>query len=114
MNLILVFLISGIEHSLSDVAQGIPWQQSGAIRFFGTQAVGIIFEDAVIRAFVIRRFRPLTGTLSRFVGYLWVLIFLFWSTPVWIYPSLYRNTGEAKDMIVPFSAVRWVSGRLRY
>lgn len=38
-------------------------------------------------------------------GYVWVLFFLVWSTPVWIHPSIAANKGEAKDKILPFSVM---------
>ena len=42
---------------------------------------------------------------SRIAGYVWVFAFMVWSTPGWMYPSLYANKGEQKDMIVPYSVV---------
>ena len=42
---------------------------------------------------------------SRIAGYIWVFAFMVWSTPGWMYPSLYANKGEQKDMIVPYSVV---------
>ena len=107
--LFLTFLLSGIEHALSDVAQGLEWKQSGAVRFFCTQAVGIFAEDMIqaLYSSIIRgRRKPLLPQSAvTLLGYVWVVLFMVWSTPVWTYPSLYANKGEEKDTIVPFSFV---------
>ena len=112
-HLSLTFLCSGIEHALSDVAQGLPWGRSGAIQFFCTQATGIILEDALKNTFHSLvpngRKHVRLEAFSRTFGYVWVFIFMVWSTPVWIYPSLSANKGEAKDLIVPFSLIRFLS-----
>ncbi|KAL2037839.1 hypothetical protein N7G274_009313 [Stereocaulon virgatum] len=108
-HLFFTFLISGLMHVVSDFAQGLSWERSGAIRFFCTQTIGIIGEDAIRTSF--RQFLPnmkegsKPRTLYKFLGYVWVFIFLVWSTPSWIYPSLYENKGEEKDLIVPYSVV---------
>ena len=102
------FFISGLIHALTDLGRGLPWEQSGAIQFFTTQVVGIVTEDVVKRVC-----RPLSGTkndgltagLLKGIGYVWVVAFLVWSTPVWIYPSLYTDKGERKDQIIPYSVV---------
>ncbi len=88
---------------------GYTWEQSGSIRFFCTQAFGIILEDGVQALFG----RVLPGCketsayqlFSKAAGYVWVSAFMVWSTPGWMYPSLYANKGEQKDMIVPYSVV---------
>lgn len=51
--------------------------------------------------------------LLRVIGYLWVFVFLVWSTPVWIYPSLRMNKGEEKDAVVPFSLIGAVAYRVK-
>ncbi len=114
--LFLTFLLSGLEHSLSDVAQGLVWKQSGATRFFCTQATGIIVEDAVQALYrsITRdgRKAPIPQRVVFIVGYVWVFVFMVWSTPVWIYPSLHANKGEEKDLIVLFSPIRFLSRKL--
>ncbi len=55
-------------------------------------------------------------SLIRIFGYVYVFVFMVWSTPVWIYPSLYANKGEEKDRVVPYSvfgAVYEIIKRLR-
>ena len=69
-------------------------------KFFLLQAFGVMVEDAV---------QAMTGQLAitrpmrRFVGYMWVVVFLVWSTPVWMFPPM--RQGDSGQM-VPFSFVR--------
>ena len=111
-HLFLIFLISGIIHALQEVAQGISFWQSGAIRFFVTQVFGILLED-LARTQWVRLRKKLDGQTRRWgcapissaFGYIWVLLFLIWSTPVWIYPSIAASKGEPKDKVLPFSVI---------
>lgn len=75
-------------HVTSDLGAGIPRSQSGALRFFTTQALGIMLEDGVQEMY--RRIRGGTRSAlwSRVVGYVWVFLFLSWSTAAWQYPML--------------------------
>ena len=103
-------------HLVSDLAQGLAWKRSGATRFFCTQTIGIIGEDAIRTLF--RRFLPnkegsKPRTFYKVRGYVWVFIFLVWSTPSWIYPSMYENKGEEKDLVVPYSVFGLVNGALK-
>lgn len=105
--LLLTFVISGVFHQLADVAAGVPWWQGRAVPFFAMQAVGICLEDTVqgIYRWIYGRkrtdARP-TGWKLWF-GSCWVLLWLFWTTPLWAYPVMQRASGEA---IIPFSVVR--------
>jgi len=47
LKIILTFIISGLIHAAADIAGGIPFEKQGTIRFFVTQAFGIIIEDTV-------------------------------------------------------------------
>lgn len=115
--LFFIFIFSGIMHAASDLAQGTPWRDSAAIHFFATQAFGVLLEDAARQA--IQYMRPKMARkieqmfLLRVIGYLWVFVFLVWSTPVWIYPSLRMNKGEEKDAVVPFSLIGAVAYRVK-
>lgn len=99
-------------HALNELPQGIPWEHSGAIRFFCTQAVGIVLEDAIQAAYrqalSRRKGGPSTRRSFTIMGYLWVAMFLIWSTLVWIYPGMSQNTGQAKDRVVPLSLIQAV------
>lgn len=65
--------------------------------FYVLQAVGIAFEDAM-QAMTAHIHIPIS--IRRVVGYLWVLMFLSWSTPICSYPSM--RVGDIGQM-VPFS-----------
>ena len=39
---------------------------------------------------------------ARALGYLWVVAWLVWTTPIWAYPSMQRDKGER---ILPFSLI---------
>lgn len=97
-------------HALGDIAQGFTWKQSTSIRFFCIQALGIMFEDLAQATYIriVPKRHIFLSSNSRFkvLGYLWVLIFLVWSTPIWIYPSIYQNNGGAKYQMVPFSLLK--------
>ncbi|KAL9007365.1 MAG: hypothetical protein Q9173_007343 [Seirophora scorigena] len=113
--LTLTFCVSGAYHQFGDAARGVPWREAGAARFFATQAAGIMFEDAVQGAFrwtngqQRRRTtkkededRPAQGWKA-VVGACWVLVWLVWTTPAWVYPVARRSQVGA---ILPFSVLR--------
>lgn len=105
-HLSLIFLISGLLHTWVEVGQGFPARQSGQMQFFVTQVVGIVLEDAVqavYRAMCgIQRGAP-PRPMARAVGYLWLVMFLWWSTPVWFYPRQRVSRGDQRDAFLPFS-----------
>jgi len=112
IHLMLTFFFSGLMHACSDISQSISWQHSGAVRFFCTQAIGIMVEDCaqttvrLLTSSNRKKAPSLQHTpIAKILGFAWVLVFLIWSTPVWIYPSLYANKGEEKDIVVPFSLI---------
>ena len=115
--LFMTFFISGFIHALTEIAQGMDFWQSGAIRFFVTQALGILLEDIIRAQWSLirssRKERSISTTSVRtlpWLGYLWVFLFMVWSTPVWIYPAIAANRGEEKDLILPFSIVGTIHG----
>jgi hypothetical protein len=84
----------------SDIAQGIPWDETGALRFFLMQALGIMLEDAVTAVVgPLYRGRFNKGWM-KVLGYTWVILWLVWASPVWVYPLVRRSTG---DPIIPLS-----------
>lgn len=88
---------------------GMPSQESGALRFFVMQALGIIIEDAVqgIYRTVKRqpRFPGRPKGWKRALGILWLFFWLFWTTPGWNYPIARRSSGQG---ILPFSLLGWL------
>ena len=105
LNIFLVFLLSGILHTIAEYAGGLALQYSGTLRFFCTQVLGIIMEDSV--EFIFRTTRPAALNISsplwaRLIGYTWVISFLFWSTPAWLYP---QASAGPQEKFLPFSIV---------
>ncbi|KAH6699764.1 membrane bound O-acyl transferase family-domain-containing protein [Leptodontidium sp. MPI-SDFR-AT-0119] len=97
------FMLSGLVHAAADLAAGIPFKESGSLKFFLTQVVGIMVEDTVRilwgdgRVTDIPRLNPSWRIV---VGYIWVGLWLFWTTPTWSYPPARHYTG---DSFLPFS-----------
>lgn len=100
----LTFVISGIFHRVGDVAGGTPWRDSGALRFFVMQALSIIIEDFAqgVSRTVKRQDRSLDYPegWKRTLGSVWLLFWLFWTTPDWNYPIVQRSSGQG---ILPFT-----------
>ncbi|KAL8725214.1 MAG: hypothetical protein Q9166_007496 [cf. Caloplaca sp. 2 TL-2023] len=103
-----VLLISGLLHTWVEVGQGFTWQESGQLHFFKTQVMGIILEDTVQWVYYacrgVQRGNESTP-IRRAVGYIWVTIFLWWSTPAWFYPRLRTSEGDVRDKLLPFSLI---------
>jgi len=100
----LAFFFSGVMHIIGDRAFAIPYRAGGAVPFFCLQPLGIMLEDGVQAA---TRGWGIPGPVRRLVGYVWVVGFLWWSTPTWFYPI--AQVGDTTE-IVPFSVVRWATG----
>ena len=104
-NIFIAFFFSGLLHVASDHGHTIPIRESGAIQFFVTQALGIMIEDgfqAVYYSLTGKRRPSKAPLLHRVVGYLWLVLFLTWSTPAWSYP-LIRTVREGVDVVLPFT-----------
>ena len=87
---------------------GIPRAEAGSLIFFLLQPLGIILEDGMQN---LTRHIPASRSLSmvqRVVGYLWVIIFLAWSTPTWFYPQ--QRLGIDPANLLPFR----ILGHLMY
>ncbi|MCJ1314688.1 hypothetical protein MMC25_008370 [Agyrium rufum] len=112
MRLFLSFYISGLMHIASDLLAGMTWEESGALRFFYTQVLGIVLEDgvqAIYRAFKgTKRTTETPPLLIKLGGYLWVVLFMAWSTPVWFYPTVVLYSGDDKQGALPFSVITWL------
>lgn len=112
-----IFFISGLLHLLTDIGSGISFHESGSLRFFCTQVLGIIIEDAVQALFCSTRDgfngsrRSSPARWTRVVGFLWLTCFMVWSTPVRAYPAMRRDKGEEKDNILPFSVMKSILGQ---
>ncbi len=103
----LTFWLSGVLHLSGELATGLPWYESGVVRFFYTQTLGILIEDGVQATY-----RAITGGVrdskaepalwKRIAGWIWVASWISWSLPVNSYPMARRDTGQG---LLPFSIV---------
>lgn len=114
--IVLAFFISGVVHQLIDMVNGLTWGQSNATRFFVTQALGIMIEDAAQEIWR-RSFgggkggdHPQeTARWKRIVGFIWVWAFMAWTVPVWTYALIARRAGlEEPPIMGPFSVSKWL------
>ena len=103
MRIFLTFYLSGALHVLAEYAGGRHLQDSGTLRFFSTQVLGIMIEDgaqAVYRSARASRKDVPLQFWARSLGYTWVIVFLFWSSPAWIYPDAAE---QPKPTVLPFT-----------
>jgi hypothetical protein len=111
--LFLTFGLSGLFHALGDIAGGIPLSKTGAPFFFLIQVPTIMAEDLVQDTY--RFFFPSKTPRAeprlwqKVLGWIWFVSFLVWVTPFFAYPWVLHN-GDA--LVVPFSVLRWVQGRM--
>lgn len=102
-------MISGVLHRVGDMAGGTPWQESGALRSFMMQALGIIIEDVAQGIFrTVKHQERSPGRpegWKRALGSIWLVFWLFWTTPDWNYPIAERSLGQG---ILPFSLLGWL------
>ena len=87
-NILFVFTLSGVFHVLTDRAERIPFEQSRAMWFFCSQAVGIMIEDGVQELWRQWHGSSRNGTKgsrdsdtevpvwAKVVGYIWTWTFL--------------------------------------
>jgi len=103
-NISLAFFLSGLIHIASDYGMTLSYE-SGAMRFFLTQAFGIVLEDAFQAAYYYVSGRERSAKiplLHKIVGYVWLVLFLSWSTPAWSYPQM-RSIRSGVDFLLPFT-----------
>ncbi|OIW22547.1 hypothetical protein CONLIGDRAFT_214849 [Coniochaeta ligniaria NRRL 30616] len=114
--IVIAFFISGVAHMFVDLATGLTYLESGSVRFFTTQALGIMIEDAVQgiwkRSFGGNTADSPTAKWKRVVGFIWLWSFMAWSVPSWMYaPILSRTAGEQGPLMGPLSVSRWFLGK---
>ena len=101
--LFLAFLLSGLVHVSSDLAVGIPLQESGSLEFFTIQSLGIMIEDSVQE--LNRRWGIVQSEKGKKVlGYVWTLLFFTWTLPTWAFPLIRFTEGEGN--FLPVSLIR--------
>ncbi|KAJ5612757.1 hypothetical protein N7510_005951 [Penicillium lagena] len=86
----LCFFVSGMIHLLLDIAIGISLDDTGAMVFLPVQPIAFAVED--VAKYLSKRYGVLQKDTAakRIIGYLWVVIFSFWSWRPWAYPVLKR------------------------
>ncbi|KAI1212104.1 membrane bound O-acyl transferase family-domain-containing protein [Annulohypoxylon truncatum] len=100
-----VFFISGVIHVAIDSSAGIPVQDSGALRFFLIQPLGIIVED-VVGPYL----SPLTSEyriVQRCLGFIWVGLWMAWTAPGYLYPII-NKSDPGDGGVVPVSIISYV------
>ena len=78
--------------------------ESGAMRFFITQALGIVLEDAFQAAYYRlsgKRRREHVPLRHKIVGFVWLAGFQVWASPVWLYAQV-RHVRFGVDVLLPF------------
>ena len=91
---------------------GIPRAEAGSLVLFLLQPLGIMLEDAIQ---TLTRRVPTSRSLDRVrwvVGYVWVVMFLAWSTPKWFYPQ--QRLGIDPANLLPFRVVGPVIRQLQH
>jgi hypothetical protein len=106
--LILVsFTLSGLVHLAGEFASGLDMgRDSGAMQFFVGQAGGIMLEDSVVWLWGVVFGKSEQKRWHIWVGRLWFVLFMFWSTPIWGFPSARYSDGT----VVPWSLVTSLKG----
>ncbi|TEY34586.1 hypothetical protein BOTCAL_0625g00070 [Botryotinia calthae] len=103
LKILLTFAFSGATHVAADYGSGISPKQSGAMSFFCAQALGIMIEDAVQEIWRLMGGKKNT-LLGKTIGFIWVLAFTCWSSPVWAYPL--ARSMRREDMLLTFGALK--------
>ncbi|KAM7198354.1 acetyltransferase pyr8 [Rhypophila sp. PSN 637] len=103
IRLFISFGISGAIHHSADLVLGVPGPESQALVYFITTAAAITFEDSV------QHISPkVIGVEAheewrKYIGYLWVCGYMYWTTPAWAYPAA-RVVRPSVDVLTP---ARW-------
>ncbi|KAL4744123.1 membrane bound O-acyl transferase family-domain-containing protein [Aspergillus similis] len=95
------FVESGIVHSACDMGFGIPFGESGGLAFFSLQILGLLLES-VCQSVAAKVGLRSTGPFSRAVGYIWVSVFMLWTTPLWANPILVSLASDGVRVMSPW------------
>lgn len=104
LRVVVAFISSGIMHVLIDISAGIELKDSGAARFFVTQALGVLLETSVIAFYrSMCASKQGAGAIGKALGFIWVSAYLIWSTPSYLYPIMWRTNAGYNDSVIPYS-----------
>ncbi|KAK4169998.1 membrane bound O-acyl transferase family-domain-containing protein [Cladorrhinum sp. PSN259] len=107
----IIFLLSAVFHVAIDVSSGMLPSESGAMRFFTIQPLGIAVEDLI--TWILSGSMTAKPTLlQRWGGALWVLLWMTWTVPAYMFPVLARIESGDKG-VVPLSLIRLVTKELQ-
>lgn len=112
-----VFALSGVLHTAAGVSSGgVSARELGVFRFFFTQALGLIAEQGIVS--LIYKMKKQDHDRShdssapawhvKVAGYVWVIAFMTWTGPSWIYPQAARAPPQGATAFLPFSIIGWL------
>jgi hypothetical protein len=112
------FALSGLLHTAAGISSGMPADQLGIFRFFCTQAFGVIVEQAVVSLYSKMKGQNTDASqeqhdpawYARIAGYVWVMAFMTWTGPSWIYPQAAKVPAQGPTNFLPFSIIGWLRG----
>ncbi|KIY66056.1 hypothetical protein CYLTODRAFT_491795 [Cylindrobasidium torrendii FP15055 ss-10] len=104
------FILSGVLHACAEYSITDHWGYSNALVFFPAQAVGIMFEDAVV---YLGRVVGFPKRLGRAIGSVWVLLWFVYTLPVLLVPMASVGFLD-QSLLLPFSIVKPLIRRLGY
>jgi hypothetical protein len=101
----------------------MPAGQLGVFRFFCTNALGLMFEQRIASLYRKVQGHDENGSQRtsgpawyiRAAGYVWVIAFMTWTGPSWIYPQAVRAppvqaSAAGPTAFLPFSVIGWLKG----
>jgi len=99
--LTLSFAISGVIHLAMLYEHGLTKDEAGSIDFFVIQALGIMLED-LVQAAALKFFPRMDRRTKRWIGYIWIMVFLLETTPIWYYSRvLHAKTKKGSIVTYP-------------
>ncbi|KAL5001708.1 membrane bound O-acyl transferase family-domain-containing protein [Aspergillus recurvatus] len=101
IRVLISFVESGIIHSACDMGFGIPFEKSGGLAFFTLQILGL-FLESLFQSIAARMGFRTDGRPSRVIGYVWVCVFMLWTTPLWVNPILVSLASDGVRVMSPW------------
>ncbi|KAL4746277.1 hypothetical protein BDW72DRAFT_38295 [Aspergillus terricola var. indicus] len=80
---------------------GIPFGESGGLAFFSLQTLGLLLES-VCQSIAAKVGLRIGSSFSRAVGYIWVSVFMLWTTPLWANPILVSLASDGVGVMSPW------------
>lgn len=106
MRYFLCFFISGLIHLFLDMALGISLDDTGAMAFLPLQPIAFAVED--VAEYLSKRYGVLArdSVAKKTIGYLWVLVFSFWSWRPWACQILMKLLEVGEPIISSYFRMR--------